>query len=247
MMSQRCRRISALAVGATLVAVALWRRLPWRARLPHRARWERELATRCGPQASRAALDRSQEIYTEFRAHCRLPAHPALHYHVSRQILPALAAYRALTESGVSRDDASNRLETLIWSEVEPVYSLGTAFLKRLSRPFPAWRRIVRLAMRTIFPSAGWERRQVRPAGWSFGFDITRCVYLDTLDALGAAELTPLFCRMDDRLAGLIPDSIAWERTGTLATGFPCCDFRWREKAGIPPVPRASRASASHG
>jgi hypothetical protein len=81
--------------------------------------------------------------------------------------------------------------------------------------------------MATIFPPAGWQRRPAANDASRYAFDIIGCIYLETLTAYGAPELTAVFCRVDDRLAGLLPAGIRWERRGTLGTGQACCDFCW--------------------
>jgi hypothetical protein len=51
--------------------------------------------------------------------------------------------------------------------------------------------------------------------------------YLDTLTRLGAQELTPAYCRVDDILYEGVSPELTWRRTTMLATGGERCDFRF--------------------
>ena len=61
----------------------------------------------------------------------------------------------------------------------------------------------------------------------TLGFDVTSCRFVELCHALDRPYLAPMFCEADSvRFAE--PDSlVSLRRTGTLATGAPCCDFRF--------------------
>lgn len=56
---------------------------------------------------------------------------------------------------------------------------------------------------------------------------MTGCFYLDQLTQLGAQELTPDYCRVDDLLYEGVSPGITWHRTTVLAAGGERCDFRF--------------------
>lgn len=61
----------------------------------------------------------------------------------------------------------------------------------------------------------------------SLGFDVTSCRFVELCHALGRPYLAPMFCAADS-VRFSEPDSlVTLRRTGTLATGAPCCDFRF--------------------
>ena len=218
----------------TLAALMLQRHyLSAPARLPHRRRWQSVLGNRYDASISAHCLLRAEEQYRTLCARRPLPRHPVLRYHVIYQILPALAIYRALCEELVNPRRAYDEVELLVWEEVRPIYRPATTLLTRLPDPFACWRVLVRVAMRTTFPSAGWLTRPIATSPRHFGFDVIGCVYFDTLRDLDAPELAPIFCQMDDRLAQLTPDCITWHRSGTLARGQVCCDFRWSAHSSL--------------
>lgn len=68
---------------------------------------------------------------------------------------------------------------------------------------------------------------RLETADTSLGFDVTRCRFVEMCHALGRPYLAPMFCAADSvRFAQ--PDSlVTLRRSGTLATGAPCCDFRF--------------------
>lgn len=198
--------------------------------MPHRRPWRERLAGRGEVENAEKIMQRGEEVYHALRRAWPAPRHLILRYHFLYQILPALAVYRALREEGVEERPARNIISDLAWSEIGPLYRAALWWLKYLRRPFDVWRVLVRLAMESIFPPAGWGLRWIEPAGDCIGFDMVRCCYLDILTDLGAPELTPVFCEMDDRLAGLVPASIIWRRQGTMASGADHCDFRWCQR-----------------
>ena len=98
--------------------------------------------------------------------------------------------------------------------------------LDRLPGFFGLFRVVVRRIMRRDFPPPGFQVRWVADDAAAVAFDIGRCYHLDTLRSLGVGEPAPLFCRNDELLFGELRP-ITWRRTGTLATGASCCDFRF--------------------
>ena len=222
------RRRAGLLIGlsaATLFLLSRHLRMP--TYMPHRTQWERALARRYGTGIATQYANHAEQLFHNLCAGFPRPRHPVLNYHVTYQILPALAIYRTLCEELDDPYTARDIAEQLVWEELRPTYRVATAPLTYLPAPFPLWQALVHMAMKTVFPPAGWRTRPANNTAQGYGFDIVGCVYFDTLRALGAPELTSIFCQMDDRLAQLIPSSIAWRRAGTLARGQAQCDFRW--------------------
>jgi len=216
-----------ILAGGVTAALLLFGFLARRRGMPHRRTWQSRLARLYGPAAAQDLGERMQQIYEDLMARRPRYAHPVQRYHVAGQILPALALYQALREQAGDSKVALEQMEPLLWSTIGPLYCKALWPLRRLRNPFGLWRAMVRLAMRAIFPPAGWKRQVVVDSPSCYAFDIKGCMYLDVLRHFGAPELTRLFCRMDDLLAGLAPEQIGWQRRGTLALGYPCCDFRW--------------------
>ena len=163
-----------------------------------------------------------------------LPRHPVLRYHVLYQILPALAIYRTLCEELVDPRRAYDEVERLVWEELRPIYRPATTLLARLPDPFACWRVLVRVAMRTIFPPAGWRTRPQRGVTQALRIRHHWLRLLrHTPETWMRQNWRRYFARLDDRLAQLTPDCIAWHRSGTLARGQACCDFRWSAHSSL--------------
>ena len=101
------------------------------------------------------------------------------------------------------------------------------ASLARLPFAYTWYRLGVKKHMAKHFPPEGWETQWVRCDGKEIHFNLHTCLYQTVTQALGCPELCPLYCENDDiAFAGLAP-KITFRRTGTLASGAPCCDFHF--------------------
>jgi len=118
--------------------------------------------------------------------------------------------------------------------------------LRYVPKPFELARLFTRLMTKWSYPPQGWDIAWREDSGERIAFDVHRCFYLDVLTAYGMPELTAAFCSGDDELFKALPDSIRWERTGTLATGKAKCDFCWR-KHTKEEVVRLGEATAATG
>lgn len=221
------RPMLALLAGLAAGVFLMGRLLRRRAVLPYRRLWQSALAESFGMPAAGTIMGSAGAEYRRLVSHQPCPRHPVLAYHLRWQILPALALYRALRQHGVEQYQALQEVERLAWREIGPLYQRAIGWLKAVADPFPIWRALVRLALRTIFPPAGWRTVPARDDEQCYGFDVVGCWYHETLTVLGAPELTAVFCKMDDYLAGLVPAAIVWSRQGTIGTGAERCDFRW--------------------
>jgi hypothetical protein len=81
-----------------------------------------------------------------------------------------------------------------------------------------------------MFPSPGWERNYVVEEDDSFGFNVTKCLYVDYLTSEGAFDLVVALCDLDYRVAELLPDEIHFQRNISIARGDKLCDFRYNRK-----------------
>lgn len=193
--------------------VALWPR----GGLPLRGRWRAALAGR--PDRDRL-LRRADSLYAGLLREHPLPEGRVLRLHVTASILPALALYRALCES-IPPEEARAVVGQALGRLVAPM-RLPTGLLGRVLPP-GGFVRAARASTRAVFPEPGFHL-DPHPEG----FDMTRCLYLDTLRRYGSPELTGVFCAADDVMMAGLPPTVRWERTGTLARGHARCDFRWR-------------------
>lgn len=61
----------------------------------------------------------------------------------------------------------------------------------------------------------------------SLGFDVTACRFVELCHALGRPHLAPMFCAADSVRFAQPGSPVELRRSGTLATGASCCDFRF--------------------
>lgn len=144
--------------------------------------------------------------------------------------VPVLAIYRVLREEyGLAEPAALD----LVWALLEARYlALGESRLIRAGYSAMMTSRLVKIGLRRALPKLTEEsgfRMELVDDGGVLSFDVKACALVRYLRERGAPELGPLFCRIDDIMAGFI-DGVALERSGTIAQGAERCDFRYRRR-----------------
>ena len=161
--------------------------------------------------------------YRELYARHDFPKNHFLQWHLTEGILPGLAFYQVLRESGESRQAALAAIDLAF----VPLFSDNVRKMKRLGRLpfiFPFLRLFIKRAMRP-YPPEGWKIEWVRNDREAIRFNMKSCFYHDTLSAYGAPELTASFCRVDDLTYENMSPALSWQRTMTIAKGDAVCDF----------------------
>ena len=140
-------------------------------------------------------------------------------------VLPWAALYTALRKRGRTEQEA---VETVTHA------ALAGAALERVAtglllRTAPGRRLFMRGVPHLVglFPAPAWELTWVERSDNRVAFDITRCYALDTLRLLDAAPVAVAVCADDDYVFSHLCPHLRFSRTGTLASGAPCCDFCW--------------------
>jgi hypothetical protein len=172
-----------------------------------------------GSEKYKQVYARYQELYKKHE----LPKHPALQRHLIKGILPGLALYQILRESGESKEHALANIDQTF----EKLFSDNQKKIRRMgSLPFicPLLRLYVKLAMRQ-YPPEGWKIDWIQNDKNAIRFNMKNCFYYDTLSKYCAPELTASFCRVDDLIYEDISPDITWKRTMTIARGNAYCDF----------------------
>lgn len=213
-------------VAGAVGGLALGRRLASPGRMPHLTVWQQVLAPTRGEMEAALLAGRLQARYEELYTNRPRFVHPMLRVHLAKIILPGLALYQTLLDKGGDKESVLEEVESLFgatFGRFSPVMSL----LNEVPDTFTLFRWITRRTLQLGFPAAGWEIKPVQDDAQCIAFDYTRCFYLDVLRAYGVPELAPLYCKMDDMLYESLPPAIRWHRSGTLAQGDDCCDFRW--------------------
>ncbi len=158
-----------------------------------------------------------------------LPSEPTLGARlVVRLSALTLAAYRSLRQAGLDEAAARQQTAALTWAFYRPAAFLLWRLARLCSRhPLARVRQAMRWTWRFPYNPPGYLMQEVEVRAEGYGFDVLRCPAADYLRRQGAGALCQAaWCDLDDRLAA------AWglrlERSGTLASGAPRCDFRFR-------------------
>jgi hypothetical protein len=161
--------------------------------------------------------------YRDLYATHDLPQNSFLKWHLTEGILPGLAFYQVLRESGEPRESAL----AIIDHAFGQLFSDNVRKMKRLGRLpfiFPFLRRFIKPAMRK-YPPEGWNMEWIQNDRTAIRFNMKSCFYHDVLSRYGAPELTASFCRVDDLTYENMSSALSWQRTMTIAGGYAVCDF----------------------
>jgi hypothetical protein len=200
------------------------------ARMPNARVWQRILMEKSGEIEAAILMGRIQQRYEELKARRPVFERTAFNAHVVGNILPGLALYQLLREDGMDIESALAEIDEIFekWLLEAPPPNLRlNQSMKYFPDNFAVFRKLVLFAMDQVFPHPGWQYDLVADDENSLAFDMTHCFYLDVLNYYEAPELTPVFCKLDDVLMSVMPESIKWGRTQTIGMGAECCNFRW--------------------
>jgi hypothetical protein len=158
------------------------------------------------------------------------PRSPVLRWHLAGYLLPGVALNRALQAVGWPAEQAAHAVGAALEADTQP---RRRRFEKRGRHRgfFTVFSMMIRVLTRLVYPSPAWQVEWLETSRDRIAFDITGCFYLDTLTRLGARELTPLYCKVDDLLYEGVSPELGWRRTTLLSTGGALCDFRFERRA----------------
>lgn len=151
-----------------------------------------------------------------------------------------LAVHEVLVLHGVSAAESYRLLYDIGWRIYvqmgEPPLLVASAFTrdphKRLKLATDLFR---------VFPfgSPSYEWRDVPSTDGAIAFDCTKCPVAEFFASQNASELcVQTFCRLDFPLAEKWGGQL--KRTGTIASGAPLCDFRWKPQGTMDAVPNSA-------
>lgn len=170
------------------------------------------------------------------------PQKRMLRVHLVLGVLPGAAMYTALQSQGASRAEAAQIVTDALVTMARP----RRRVLRGLVASDLGRRVFMRVAAGSLrgFPEPGWEATWRERSREQVAFDITRCFDLEMLRRLDAATIAPAYCAVDDALYAHLHPRLGWARSGTLATGASCCDFRFELLSS---APAASHSDPSDG
>jgi len=176
-----------------------------------------------GCQADVLSMAAKEKWTALCQAHPEEP--PELRAHTYRLIYPAIAAFEAMTEGGLSREDAAGLLSRLMHQRAEK----AAAVLRSVLR-IPGLYRVIPRFFSAMTKKHYGEKASFQAMWYSQGkrnmrFDMTACPYQIICAAHGCPEVVAAFCDADDVVYGHMHPRLCWQRTQTLGRGGACCDF----------------------
>ena len=201
-------------------------------RMPYLNAGQQVLAEARGPVQAALLAARVQARYDDLYAYRLRFDQPALRQHYEEGILPSLALYQTLRETGEDQEAALAEMDRIIAAQLEQSGRRRLVqILGRMPDPFAVLRVLNRWALRHRYPAEGWRFEWVEDSDQCIAYDARECFYWNVLTACGAPELTAHLCAIDDLLYGDLR-GISWERTKTLSRGDDRCDFRFCRVSG---------------
>jgi hypothetical protein len=173
-----------------------------------------------------AVLDGAQTIFHDIVLEHPLPEQRSLRSHTAGKIYPGAALYLALMRSGYSQDTAFKIMEDVFrqWGKMQ---RRRIELMAKWPIYYSLLKYLIRFQISLSFPEEGWEIEWIEVSRKQISIKMTSCHYLDVLSNLGLAELTRLYCWMDDLIHEEVSPYVAWARDQTLGRGDECCDFQF--------------------
>lgn len=216
-----------LGLGLGLVGgVLLWRSKSNNKKMPYLKIWQKLQGGQRNQAEIRRIAGLMQSNYERLYAQRTKVQHLALQFHQERNILAALSFYQILLKEGTSQAEAFEQIEAVFRQAMLPLLKFY-ALQKYLPDAYNFMRHSAISSMKYVFPEVGFKSEWLENSPQRIAVNIHGCFYLETFKALGAPELTTIFCKLDDVLFEQLPPSIRWERTTTLGRGGDICDFQW--------------------
>lgn len=189
--------------------------------------WRQVLIRHYGVEKAEQLAAAVRRQHASLIAETPMPANQALRWHLEERILPGLALYRVLLKEHAGDQQAALAdVDEAFRARVLAKSRLLFAPMKVLPAPYQLFKLVFPQMMKR-FPAEGWDITYIENTQDKIAFDITRCLYLTTLTAYGAPELTASFCKSDDVMAECFPPAIRFVRRHTLGRGDAMCDFQY--------------------
>ena len=144
---------------------------------------------------------------------------------LTQTIFPCIALYQALSECGLSQEDACGCVQTYMLDKVSAEKHASTAKMELVPGFYAIYSAVFLKIMRT---ADLWESTQTRGRDF-FDVTITKCLWHTACGESGCPELCRLFCDADNVTYGGLR-KIGFRRTTTLGCGGNCCDFHFFRK-----------------
>lgn len=150
----------------------------------------------------------------------------SLNKHLVNNILPGIALFDALRDTGHSENEALDSMGQyyqFIYQKTVQIYKV----VGRIPFFFLLLRKLTIINMTVTYPKEGWTTQWLENNKQQIAFDVTSCFYQTILKQYGHEMLLQCFCQIDDALYEGISPRVRWHRTTTLGRCGSKCDFRF--------------------
>lgn len=144
---------------------------------------------------------------------------------LTETILPRIALYKALQQSGLSESEVNDRMQDYMLRIVAAQKHDFTANLEWIPGFYSLYSRIF---LNIVRKSDLWESEQTHTKN-TFSVTMKKCLWHTACGENGCPELCRLFCDVDNVTYGGLR-KIGFTRTKTLGCGGDCCDFQFYKK-----------------
>lgn len=187
---------------------------------------EAYLEKEMGKTDAKRLYKRCSERLEGYLKKTQIPDNKAIKKHITESILPLIAIYKVLQEEGLSKEEA--HAHCLAISKIHALRKKkSNESIGKNPIGFLLFKLFYKKVMSKNFPSEGWEVVWKERNRNKIAFEMHRCIYCEMTKAYGCPELCTVFCQNDViAFAGFSP-AIYFRRKGTLAEGYPMCDFNF--------------------
>ncbi|MBI9044297.1 MAG: L-2-amino-thiazoline-4-carboxylic acid hydrolase [Anaerolineaceae bacterium] len=176
-------------------------------------------------------MKEAQKEYSEQKTQIPKATNFVLRIHIFNILIPTYAVYKAFLKY-ISTENALLMIQNILSNMLRPFrkvlewLSLKSSFNKIFN-----W--LLLSGIKLIFPPSGWEIEWVQKNHQLISFRINNCIYLQTLTTLGAPELTPIFCWLDNYMFENLSPQLLFQRPKTLACHSEACIFNFEFKSNV--------------
>lgn len=200
--------------------------------MPYLDRWRGLMAEKHSHEDARRLTSKIRSRYEDLYAEREKLDKNSTRSTLEKAILPSLALYQVLFE------ETGDKYVTL--KEMEPFFIVAEPWFRAAvysplihrvpTPPFFAYRRMFPLVAKWRFPSPYFDFEFIENSNKACTAKVTKCFITDTLEKRGVPELARLFCAGDDRFFyEVLPASVQFERSTSLANGDECCNLTLRK------------------
>lgn len=179
-----------------------------------------------GMEEGRLIFEEAEKLLKQFIEQADYRKSEMVKWHMTQNIFPMLAYYKALLLNGLSKENAYKDV-----LDQTQRYALAKKLQNKRLSHIPGFYQLFRIGVKRVmakqYPIEGWEKEWITNNGKEVHFNLKRCVYYETLAAYGCPELCTVFCKNDVTAFSGYSPKVIFKRNGTIAEGKKMCDFHF--------------------